>query len=96
MALEVTEEAAEVLARSLEMAGIRGGGVRLRAARGLGGGDVVQVELADGPGPGEHVVEAGRLRIFVDSEVASMWPDAVLALEPQHDTVVLRPAGADT
>lgn len=65
-------------------------GVRLRAARGLGGGSEVQIELADGPRSGEHVVEADGVTVFVDPSVADLYPDAVVALEPQHETVVVR------
>jgi len=93
--IEVTEEAVDVLRRSLELGGIDpsgGGGVRLRAAHGLGGGMDVQVELADGPLEGETTVEASDVRLFVDPGVMEAIPDAVVAVEPQHDTIVVRPA----
>ncbi|MFN2389901.1 MAG: hypothetical protein ABR575_09910 [Actinomycetota bacterium] len=95
MTIEVTDEAVEVLRRSLELAGVSGpdAGVRLRAAKGLGGGVDVQVELAEGPLPGEEVIERGGVRIFVDDELAAAIPDAVVAVEPQHERVVVRPAG---
>lgn len=95
MGIEVTPEAAAVLRRSLELAEIDvsgGGGVRLRATRALGGGSDVQVELAEAALPGEVVVEQEGLRIFVDSSVGDLYPEAILALEPQHETVVVRPA----
>jgi Fe-S cluster assembly iron-binding protein IscA len=94
MGIEVTEEAVEVLRRSLELGGVdmRSGGVRLRGARGLGGGMDVQVELAAGPEEGEAVIESGDVRIFVDPGVTRAIPDAVVAVEPQHETVVVRPA----
>ena len=96
MRIEVTERAVEVLRRSLELGGVdpAEGGVRLRGARGLGGGLDVQVELADGPIEGESVVETGGVRIFVDPEVTSAWPEAIVAIEPQHEVVVVRPAPA--
>lgn len=95
MSLEVTDEAIEMLARSLEMGGIdkQRGGVRLRAARGLGGGTDIQVELAEGPSAGESIMERDGVRIFVDPSVAEAFPDAVVALDPQHDTIVIRPVG---
>ena len=93
MTLEITDEAVEVLRRSLALGGVgEGGGVRLRGARGLGGGVDIQVELADGPLEGETVVEKDGLKVFVDPEVTTAIPNAVVALEPQHETVVVRPA----
>jgi Fe-S cluster assembly iron-binding protein IscA len=95
MALHVTSEAIEVLKRSLELSGIDlgRGGVRLRAARGLGGGADVQVELADAPEDGEEVVERNGVRLFVDRDLSRTMPDAVVEVEPRHDVVVVRPAG---
>lgn len=94
MGIEVTEEATEVLRRSLELGGIDpgAGGVRLRGARGLGGGFDVQVELADGPLEGETILEGEGVRIFVDPQISKAIPEAVVALEPQHEIVVVRPA----
>ncbi|HZA19325.1 MAG TPA: hypothetical protein VE889_00605 [Actinomycetota bacterium] len=94
MAIEVTEEAIEVLRRSLELGNVdpSTGGIRLRGARGLGGGLDVQVELADGPLEDEATVERDGVRIFVDPSVTDAFPDAVVAIEPQHETVVVRPA----
>jgi len=92
--IQVTEEAIDVLRRSLELGGVDPavGGVRLRAARGLGGGVDVQVELADGPLEGETTVEASNVRLFVDAGVTEAIPNAVVAVEPQHETIVVRPA----
>ena len=93
MGIEVTPEAVEVLRRSLEFAGVdSSGGVRLRGARGLGGGFDVQVELADGPLQGEAVIERDGVRIFIDPEITRAIPEVVVALEPQHEIVVVRPA----
>ncbi len=93
MALEITREAADLLKESLTLAGIdlATGGARLRAARGLGGGSDVQVELAPGPAPGEEILERDGVRVFLDPTVAAVYPDAVLTVEPQHDTIVVRP-----
>ena len=94
MGLEVTEEAVEVLLSSLRLAGLDSAtaGVRLRGARGLGGGFDVQVELADAPRPEDSLVETGGLRLFVDPEIFEAIPDAIVAVEPQHEIVVVRPA----
>jgi Fe-S cluster assembly iron-binding protein IscA len=92
--IQVTDEAIDVLRRSLELGGIdpTAGGVRLRAAHGLGGGLDVQVELADGPLEGETTVERSDVRLFVDAGVTEAIPNAVVAVEPQHETIVVRPA----
>ena len=94
MSIEVTEEAIDVLKRSLALGGVdrSSGGVRLRGARGLGGGVDIQVELAEAPLDEETVIEAGGIRIFVDPQVTEAVPEAVVAVEPQHDVVVVRPA----
>lgn len=94
MGIEVTDEAVEVLKRSLEMGGVdaRSGGVRLRTAHGLGGGVDVQVELADGPLEGEVEIEASGIKLFVDPALTEAIPEAVVAVEPQHEMIVVRPA----
>ena len=94
MGVLVTEEAVELLRRSLIMGGVdsESGGVRLRAAKGLGGGIDVQVELADAALPDEATIEAGGIRVFVDPEVTATIPDAIVAVEPEHDRIVVRPA----
>lgn len=95
MPIEITDEAIEILRRSLALGGVgEGGGVRLRGARGLGGGMDIQVELADGPLEGEAVVEKAGVRVFVDPEVTAAIPNAVVVVEPQHEIVVVRPADA--
>jgi Fe-S cluster assembly iron-binding protein IscA len=93
MTLEVTPEAAEVLRRSLELGGVEAstGGVRLRMARGLGGGASVQIELANAPLDGEEVVEADGVRLFVDPSAVEGIEDPVVALAQPHDRIVLRP-----
>lgn len=96
MSVEVTEQAAEVLRRSLELGGIdpSSGGIRLRGARSLGGGFDVQVELAAGPEEGDKVVEAHGLRLFVEPGIEEAMPEAVVDLELQHDIVTVRPAAS--
>ncbi len=98
MTLEITPEAAAVLRRSLEMANIDAsseGGVRLRAAKSLGGAADVQIELADGPLEGEALLQEPGLNVYVDSSVTELYPEAVVALEPQHETIVVRPRDED-
>ena len=94
MTIEVSEEAVDVLRRSLELGGVdpATGGVRLRAAHGLGGGIDIQVELAEGPLEGETSIEAGGINIFVDPGVTEAMPESVVTVEPQHDRIVVRPA----
>jgi hypothetical protein len=94
MDIEVTEEAAQILLRSFELAGIdpSSGGVRLRPARGLGGGVSVQIEFAAAPGDGEEVISTAGIRLFViPSELTDAVPNPIVAVEPQHDRVVVRP-----
>jgi Fe-S cluster assembly iron-binding protein IscA len=93
LTIEVTEEAIEVLKRSLELGNVDrdSGGVRLRGARALGGGVDVQVELADGPSEGEAILETAGIRIFVDQSVSDSFPEAIVAVEPQHESIVVRP-----
>ena len=93
MPIEVTEEAAEVLRRSLELGNVdpASGGIRLRGARGLGDGFDIQVELAEGALEGETSVKCGDLNLFIDPQITQAIPDAVVALEPQHETIVVRP-----
>ena len=93
MPITVTDEAAQVLRRSLELGGVDplAGGVRLRGAHGLGGGMDIQVELADGPLEGETVVQEAGIRLFVDPAIERVFPNPVIAVEPQHDIVVVRP-----
>jgi hypothetical protein len=96
--IEVTQEAREVLRRSLELGGLdpATAGIRLRPARALGGGVDVQVELADAPLPGERVLGSTDVRIFVAPEVADAYPNgAIVAVEPQHEVVVVRPVAGE-
>lgn len=94
MSIEVTDEALGVLRRSLDLGGVDAstGGIRLRGATGLGGGFDVQVELAEGPVEDESTIERDGVRIFIDPSISQAFPEAVVALEPQHDVVVVRPA----
>ena len=93
MDIQVTDEAVTILRRSFELAGIdpAAGGVRLRVARGLGGGASVQIEFADAPAEGETVVETAGIRLFAQPDLDQVVPNPVVAVEPQHDRVVVRP-----
>lgn len=94
MAIEVTDEAVEVLRRSMKLGNVDAatGGIRIRMAKALGGGSDVQVELADGAREGDGIVELEGLRLFVDASIAETIPDAIVAVEPQHENIVVRPA----
>ncbi|MDP9223960.1 MAG: iron-sulfur cluster biosynthesis family protein [Actinomycetota bacterium] len=94
MPIEVTDEAVAVLRQSLELARVdaRVGGARLHAARALGGGLNVQVELADAAAPDEDVVEAGGIRIFIDPSLSAALSGLVVAVEQPHGRLIVRPA----
>ncbi len=94
MPIEITDEAVEVLRHSLELARVdaRVGGARLHAARALGGGLNVQVELADAASADEDVIEAGGIRLFIDHSLSEALPNLVVAVEPQHGRIFVRPA----
>lgn len=89
MSIEVTAHAVEVLKRSLALAP-HAAGVRLIAARGLGGGVTVQVELADGPGPEEEVIESGGVKIFIDAKLTEAVPDPIVTVETEHERIAVR------
>lgn len=91
--LEVTDEAIDVLSRSMRLAGLdpQTAGVRLRPARGLGGGTELQIEFAESPGEDEEVIEAGEVRLFVNRALFEAVPEPMLVVEPQHEAVVVRP-----
>ena len=94
MKVSITDDAVDLLTRSLDMAGIdrSQGGVRLRVAKALGGGGEVQVELAGERDPGDELVEIQGLRLFVDPSLAQTVPDPLVTVEPMHEQVVVRPA----
>lgn len=95
MGLQVSEEALEVLRRSMQLANIGpddDGGVRLRSVTALGGGARIEVEFAAGLQAGETLIEGEGVRIFVDPSVSKLYPEAILAVEPQHERLVVLPA----
>ncbi len=93
MSIRVTEEASEILRRSLALGKVdrATGGIRLRGARSLGGGYDVQVELAAGPEEGDITEEHDGIRIFVEAGVLEEIPNPVLEAELQHDIVKVLP-----
>ena len=93
MSIDITPEAIEVLRRSLELTDVGpGGGVRLRGSKSLGGSFDIQVEFADGPLEGETSITKDGINIYVDPAVTSAYPEALVSLEPQHETIVVRPS----
>lgn len=91
MTVEITQDALDVLRRSLELGNVpTSGGIRLRGARTLGGGFDVQVELASEPMEGDSIVTSDGLNIFIEPAIAEMFPEPLVALEPQHDRIVVR------
>lgn len=97
MSLQVSEEALEVLRRSMQLANIDpedDGGVRLRSVTALGGGARIEVEFAAGPQPDELLIVTEGVRIFVDPSVSALHPEAVLTVEPQHERLVVLPVTA--
>jgi Fe-S cluster assembly iron-binding protein IscA len=95
VSVEITEQAAQVLRRSLELGRVdpKSGGIRLRGARGLGGGMDVQVELAPAPERDDELVEVEGLRLFIDPAVSQTWPQAIVDVQEPHQTIVVRSAG---
>ena len=92
MDLEVTPEAVEILRRSLDLAKLDPAthGIRLRTAHALGGGLQTQIELAESPAAGEDTIEVDGIKLFIAPDVLDSIADPVLAMEPQHENVVLR------
>ena len=86
--IEVTPHAVEVLKRSLALAP-HAAGVRLVARPGLGG-TAVQVELADGVGPGETEIEAGGIRLFIDAELTKTVPNPIVTVETEHERIAVK------
>lgn len=94
MSIEATDEAIEILRNSLALAkhDPAAVGVRVRGSRALGGGFQVQVEFAETPESDDAVLEKDGIHIFVAAEVLEVYPEAVIAVEPMHDIVSVRPA----
>jgi len=86
--LVVTPRAVEVLRRALEAGRLdaRRVGIRVTLARGLRGEDV-RTGFAEEAEPGDETIDAGGVRLFVPSDLASS--DARLDVAAEHDRIVL-------
>lgn len=89
MSVHITPDALEVLRRSIEMAGITDGGVRLRPA-----GGEIRPRFASGPEEGDEIVEAEGVRVFVDPRITAETPDVEIGVTAEHETLVVRPVRA--
>ncbi len=89
MAVHVTARALEVIRGSLELGGLdpQETGVRLRMA-----GGQVRPRFSSEPGPDDEVIEVEGVRLFVAPEVTGEGGDVEIDVEPEHETLVVRPA----
>lgn len=89
MAVHVTARALEVIRGSLELGGLdpQETGVRLRMA-----GGQVRPRFSSEPGPDDEVVEVEGVRLFVAPEVSGESGDVEIDVEPEHETLLVRPA----
>lgn len=89
MGVEVTPRAVEVLRRAFELGRIDPArvGVRILLAASPRG-DAVRTGFAEEPEPGETIVEAGGIRLFVPSSLADRG--AVVDASDEHDQIVIR------
>lgn len=90
MTVKVTAAALEVIRNSLELGGLDPSetGVRLRIA-----GGQVRPRFSSEPGPEDEVVDVEGVRLFVAPEVTGEGGDVEIDVEPEHETLVVRPAG---
>lgn len=86
MALEVTPRAIEVLRRALTAGRLdpSKAGIRISVAKGQRGSEL-RTGFAEKAEPGEAIVEAGGIRLFVAPDVAG-----TLDVGDEHDRIVLR------
>lgn len=90
----MTEQALEVIRRSLELAKADPAemGVRLRLA-----GGAIRPRFAPEPSPGDEVVETGGVRIFVASNILTgdiAAGDIEIGVSDEHESLVVRPLGS--
>ena len=80
-----------MIRRSLELAKLDPSsiGVRLR----LAGGEV-RPRFAPEPQPGDAVVDAGGIRVFVDARILESTPDAEIGVSGEHEQLVVRSGSA--
>jgi Fe-S cluster assembly iron-binding protein IscA len=88
MGVRITEQALDVIRRSLAQGGYDPAevGVRLRVA-----GGAVRPRFAPGPEEGDETVEADGVRVFVDARIASSAPTVEIDLSSEHETLIVRP-----
>ncbi|MGQ0680017.1 MAG: hypothetical protein ACT4OM_10270 [Actinomycetota bacterium] len=84
--MEISDAAAEVLARAYDAASRFNPDARVRVYRRKG---QIETGFADAPQEGDMTVEHDGLMLFVAGDVG----EGVLDTSPQHDHLVLRPAG---
>lgn len=94
MTIKIEDDALAVLKRSMELGNVDPelGGIRLRGARSLSGGFNVQVEFAETAPAGDEVLQVEGLNVFIDPALLSAIPDPVIALTPEHETIVVTSA----
>lgn len=85
--IEFTPRALEILQRASDAAQRFTPDAAIRVHRGEGG---VEFALAEGPEPGDLVIEEHGFRLVVEDGL-----DGVVAVVEPHDRLVLRPAGSD-
>lgn len=92
MSVRITPEAVAVIRRSLELAGADGGevGVRLRRA-----GGAVRPRFAPDPEPGDEVVEADGVRVFVAAALLEEAEHLEVGVSDEHDTLVVLPVASE-
>ena len=70
LSIVITERASEKVFAFMEQQGKKGWGLRVRVAGGGCSGLQYQLELEDAAKPGDKVIDAGTLKIFVDLKSA--------------------------
>lgn len=84
--IELTDWAAEVLARSQEAARRLNPDAQVRVAR---AGDALATSLVEGPERGDVEVRAGEATVLVAGDL-----DGLIDVESPHDRLALRPRGS--
>jgi hypothetical protein len=87
LTVRITDEALDVVRRSLELAGADPSemAVRLRLA-----GGAIRPRFVAEPEPDDVILEAGGIRVFVASAVAGSG-DVEIGVTEEHDELVVRP-----
>jgi Fe-S cluster assembly iron-binding protein IscA len=89
VAIEVTPRAIDVLRRALEAGRLDPTevGIRVSVAKGLKG-DELRTGFAEQAEPGEEIVEAGGIRLYLSPQLAA--GGATIDVADEHDRIVLR------